>query len=188
LRRLTFQRASATLMAGQKGRLSCDGSVMAGTQFWRHVAGVIRRAPWLAYSARIMWRIRQPRFTAGVVGVVFNEAGQVLLVEHVFHPHHPWGLPGGWVDRNEDPAETVRREMREELELDIRVGPVLLAKVDFGNHLDMAYLCYLNGGIGKLSAELLDYRWADPTALPRLHSFHYRAIQQALSIQSPVKL
>ena len=42
--------------------------------------------------------------------------GQVLLVEHVFHPYAPWGLPGGWIDRNESPSQTaVIRELQEEL-------------------------------------------------------------------------
>lgn len=155
---------------------------MAENTFWRKIAIVVRRAPWLVYMGRIVWRIRQPRFTAGVVGVVFNHSGQVLLVEHVFHPHNPWGLPGGWVDRHEDPAETVRRELREELELDVEVGPVLLAKIDFGDHVDLAFLCTMRGDVGKLSLELLDYRWTDPPELPRLHSFHYQAIQRALAI------
>ncbi|MBZ0287924.1 MAG: NUDIX hydrolase, partial [Anaerolineae bacterium] len=88
---------------------------MEDRKFWRGVAMTIRRAPWLAITARALWRIRQARFSAGVVGVVFNDAGDVLLVEHVFHPYTPWGLPGGWVDHREDPARTLEREMREEL-------------------------------------------------------------------------
>jgi 8-oxo-dGTP diphosphatase len=161
---------------------------MAQNTFWRQVANIVQRAPWLVYTARAIWRIRQPRFTAGVVAVVFNELGQILLVEHVFHPHRPWGLPGGWVDRHENPGETILRELREELELNAELGPLLLADISFGNHLDLAYMCYLNGSIGKLSSELLDYRWIDPTDLPRLHDFHYNAIQQALAIQNPLKL
>jgi 8-oxo-dGTP pyrophosphatase MutT (NUDIX family) len=161
---------------------------MAENSFLRNVATIVRRAPWLVYIARSVWRIRQARFTAGVVAVVFNDAGHVLLVEHVFHPYNPWGLPGGWVDRHEDPAETILRELREELELDAEVGPLLLAKVAFGNHLDLAYQCYNSGSIGRLSSELLDYRWIDPTDLPRLHTFHYNAIQQALAIHTPIGL
>ena len=157
---------------------------MADRQFRRHVANIIRRAPWLANSARIVWRIGQPKFTAGVVGVVFNTAGHLLLVEHVFHPYHPWGLPGGWVDRRESPADAVRRELQEELELTVEVGPILLSQVDFGNHLDFAYLCHMQGSIGKLSNELLDHQWIAPSELPNVRRFHYHAIQQALAIRS----
>ena len=157
---------------------------MANIQFRRNIANIIRRAPWLASSARIFWRIGQPRFTAGVVGVVFNSGGQLLLVEHVFHPYHPWGLPGGWVDRHESPVDTIRRELQEELELAVDVGPILLSQVDFGNHLDLAYLCHMKGSIGKLSGELLDHQWTAPSELPNLRRFHYHAIQQALAIRT----
>lgn len=159
---------------------------MVESKFWRSVATAIRRAPWLAVTARFFWRIRQARFTAGVAGVVFNESGDVLLVEHVFHPYLPWGLPGGWVDHREDPASALQREMREELELTVEIGPVLILKVDYGNHIDVAYLCYPSGTIGKLSSELLGYRWVDPTNLPQIHSFHKRAIQRALELISRV--
>lgn len=157
---------------------------MTESKFWRRVATTIRRAPWLVTSARGIWRLRQARFSAGVVGVIFNPDSQVLIVEHVFHPYTPWGLPGGWVDRGEDPAQTLEREMQEELELAIEVGPVLLVKVDFGNHIDLAYLCHPLGTIGKLSSELLAHRWVHPGDLPRLHSFHYQAVQRALELKT----
>lgn len=147
----------------------------------RKLATALQKAPWTVSLARIIWRLGQPKFTAGAVGVVLNEAGQVLLVEHVFHPYAPWGLPGGWIDRGENPAETVRRELREELELVVEVGPVLLTEINYHNHLDLAYLCYTSGTIGHLSRELLAYEWFDTSRLPKLHPFHYRAISQALA-------
>jgi ADP-ribose pyrophosphatase YjhB (NUDIX family) len=64
----------------------------------------------------------------GAVGAIFNDAGQVLLVEHIFRPHYPWGLPGGWVERAEDPAEAVRRELEEELKLQVEVKRLLLCE------------------------------------------------------------
>jgi 8-oxo-dGTP diphosphatase len=149
----------------------------------RYVAAFVRRAPWTVVLGRKIWRLRQAKFSAGVVGVIFDQEGHVLLVEHVFHPYAPWGLPGGWIDRGEDPATAVRRELREELELDIEVGAVLLVKLDYGNHLDFAYLCSVNGHIGKISRELLDYDWHDVKQLPRLQKFHYQAIMSALEIQ-----
>jgi ADP-ribose pyrophosphatase YjhB (NUDIX family) len=146
----------------------------------RHVAQFLRKAPWIVGVARSIWRVGQPKFTAGAVGIVFNDQGQVLLVEHVFHPYAPWGLPGGWIDRNENPSQTVIRELREELHLTVEVNSLLLVETDFGNHLDFAYLCDAKSAVGQLSSELLDYRWYDTNALPKLHRFHYRAINSAL--------
>jgi len=148
----------------------------------RHLAMVLRKVPWTVSLARGVWRLRQPKFSAGVVGVIFNAQGQVLLVEHVFHPYAPWGLPGGWVDRNEGPAETIQRELHEELHLTASVGPILMAEVGYGNHLDLAYLCYADGPIGELSSELLACDWYDVGRLPKLQPFHHRAIGQALNV------
>lgn len=149
----------------------------------RRLATFLQRAPWIVRIGRILFRLRQPRFSAGVVGVVFNTDGKVLLVEHVFHPYSPWGLPGGWLDRGENPDETIAREMQEELELLVRAGPLLMAEVSFGNHLDFAFLCFSDGEIGKLSSELLDYKWCDVSQLPRLQKFHFQAIQKALEFK-----
>lgn len=149
----------------------------------RRLALFLQKAPWIVGIARLLWRVHQPKFSAGVVGVIFNLDDQVLLVEHVFHPYAPWGLPGGWVDRNENPDETVKRELREELALEAEVGPVIRVDVDFGNHLDFAYLCYARSEIGNLSKELLNYGWYPVDAMPRLHRFHYLAIQSALKFR-----
>lgn len=146
----------------------------------RRLASFLQKAPWIVGAARLVWRFRQPKFSAGVVAVIFDQNDQVLLVEHVFHPYVPWGLPGGWVDRRENPNEAIKRELREELELDTEVGPVLLVEVDLGNHLDFAYLCYAQNQVGKLSKELLDYAWYPVDAMPRLPRFHYDAIHHAL--------
>ena len=156
---------------------------MVNRRVRQQIANIVQRAPWLVYGARRLWRIRQTKFTAGAVGVILNANGEILLVEHVFHPVHPWGLPGGWVDHNEKPAETVQRELAEELDLSVQVGPLLLLDITFGNHIDLAYLCATNDQVGQLSDELLAYRWVTPDNLPRLHRFHYQAVQAALAQQ-----
>ena len=146
----------------------------------RHLAKILRRAPKLVYLGARVYRVFQPKYSIGVVGVLFNQAGQVLLVEHVFHPKNPWGLPGGWLAKHENPAQTVVRELQEELELEIEIGPLVLAEVSYPGHMDMAYLCSARNEIGNLNAELLDYRWCDPHELPGVQRFHRRAISRAL--------
>jgi ADP-ribose pyrophosphatase YjhB (NUDIX family) len=146
----------------------------------RSLAQFLQKAPWIIGFARAFWRVGQPKFTAGAVGVVFNNQNQVLLVEHVFHPYAPWGLPGGWIDRNENPSHTVVRELQEELQLTVEAKSLLLAEVDFGTHLDFAYLCESRGAVGQLSRELLDFGWYNIDALPKLQRFHYKSIYAAL--------
>jgi len=122
------------------------------------------------------WGLTRPRFSLGVVGVIVDDDRQVLLVEHVFHSRTPWGLPGGWVDWGEAPDVTLRRELREELELDVEVGPLILLERTHGLHLDLAYSCVAQGNVGSLSPELITYRWTPLDALPTLNPFHRRVL------------
>ncbi len=74
------------------------------------------------------------------------------------------------------------RELREETGLTIIVEKPLLitAGEQVHGHLDIAFLCHALPGSVHLSAELLDYRWIDPLALPPLMDFQQRVIAAAL--------
>jgi len=146
----------------------------------RKLANIIRRYPFIIRLPYLVFRRIQPRFTIGVAGIVFDDQGRVLIVEHVFHPEVPWGLPGGWIDRNEDPADGIARELNEELQLIARPVRVILAEKSFNNHIDIAYLCDVSNDVGEISNELLDYRWVTINDLPQLKDFHVKAIHQAV--------
>ena len=142
----------------------------------RQFVSLVRRLPWLIKGAYYVYRRFQRRYSVGVVGILWNERGEVLLVEHVFHPQIPWGLPGGWIGADEDPSHAVCRELKEELDLDVEVVQVVLVDKTQPWHLDMAFACRTQSSIGDLSYELAAYRWAKPQDLPPLHKFHYDAI------------
>jgi ADP-ribose pyrophosphatase YjhB (NUDIX family) len=134
------------------------------------------------------YRLIQPRFTVGVVGVLLDARGeQVFLVEHVFHPRYPWGLPGGWIARGEDPATTVEREFREETGLRVRAVRPLLVQCtpEWRGHLDIIYLCALDGDgqAIRLCGELLNWRWTPCDALPFMLDVQRRAIGLAADPQ-----
>jgi ADP-ribose pyrophosphatase YjhB (NUDIX family) len=63
--------------------------------------------------------------TLGVRGLVLDEAGRVLLVEHTYV--HGWWLPGGAVDRGETLVDAMARELREETAIEPIRPPVLLS-------------------------------------------------------------
>src|SRR6266852_8148513 len=73
---------------------------------WRRLPGAARR--------RIV-RIGQKRFTVTAGAIIFDDAGRVLLLEHVFRPDSGWGIPGGFLSKREQPEEALRRELREEI-------------------------------------------------------------------------
>ncbi|TXK42681.1 NUDIX domain-containing protein [Nonomuraea sp. C10] len=54
-----------------------------------------------------------------VCGCVFDDEGRLLLALH--GDGGLWAAPGGAVDPDERPQEAVRRELREELGIDVRV-------------------------------------------------------------------
>lgn len=94
----------------------------------RELAGWFKHFPPLRWLLALGVRLWVPRHHVGAVGAIFNDTGQILLVEHIFRPHYPWGLPGGWVERGEDPAKAVRRELEEELKLQVEIKQLLLCE------------------------------------------------------------
>lgn len=128
----------------------------------------------------MQWAIRLvvPRYRTGVVLVVLDEADRVLLLNHVFHPYEPWGLPGGWLNRNESPAEGVLRELKEETGLTAVLQTIILADKKPGQaQLDIAYLARLQGGTLQLSSEIIEAGWFPCDDLPGpMQSFHRAAI------------
>lgn len=152
----------------------------------RRIATLIQHMPWIGYWMVSAMRLWQPWRTVGAVGVVADAQGRILVVEHVFHPKFPWGLPGGWMGRHEDPDETVRREVWEETGLQVQVQrPLLVTHTKFmARHLDLAYACFApQPNAVKLNNELLDYRWIEPQTLPPMPLFHTRAVQTWLAQQ-----
>ncbi|MFD7615530.1 NUDIX domain-containing protein [Streptomyces sp. NPDC059802] len=64
----------------------------------------------------------RPNVSAGAV--ICDEQGRVLIVNPVYKPR--WNLPGGGVGADEDPKEACRREVLEELALDLEIGRLLV--------------------------------------------------------------
>jgi ADP-ribose pyrophosphatase YjhB (NUDIX family) len=70
---------------------------------------------------------KQPRKRASADALIRDAAGRILLVEPNYKPG--WDLPGGMAEANESPTDCVRRELREEL--GINVSPDVMLCVDW---------------------------------------------------------
>jgi len=59
----------------------------------------------------------------GADAIIVNDKGQVLLIEQYRYPIKSFqiGIPGGAMDENEKPEESLKREVKEETGLDIEV-------------------------------------------------------------------
>ena len=147
----------------------------------RILARLLRQLPPLRWALRLAVRLFAPRHYVGAVGAVFNEAGQVLLVNHVFRLDYAWGLPGGWVEQGEHPAETVRREIEEELGLQVVVKQLLNYDLQGDHHdpntplgLGFVFYCRVVGEMSGLEGvaeseqayEVLEIKWLDPDQIP----------------------
>lgn len=127
-----------------------------------------------------------PRHRVGIAVVALNDEGRVLMLKHVFHPHTPWGLPGGWLDSGESPRRGALRELQEETGLSARLGRVLhVTRQPDPDAINIAFLaCDLEGDV-QLSSEIIDARWFAPDALPEpVFVFTRDAIEAAVASQA----
>lgn len=56
-----------------------------------------------------------------VAGILRNEAGDILLAQRLPHKQHGglWEFPGGKIEPGESRADAIRRELKEELGIDV---------------------------------------------------------------------
>ena len=64
-------------------------------------------------------RLAHTRFTVTAGAVIFNDKREVLLLKHRFRAGSGWGLPGGFMEHGEQPVDALRRELREEIGLEV---------------------------------------------------------------------
>jgi 8-oxo-dGTP diphosphatase len=127
-------------------------------------------------------RLPMKRMAAGAL--FFNERGELLLVKPVYRPDG-YGIPGGIVEADESPKAACGREVREELGLDVRLGPLLA--VDYrprdGAVTESLQFVFAGGVLSPAqiasirlpAAELSEYRFVPPDeALPLLSPPHLR--------------
>ena len=73
-------------------------------------------------------RLAHARFTVTAGAVIFNDKGEVLLLKHRFRAGSGWGCPGGFLEAGEQPIEALRRELREEIALEVDDVKVLAVR------------------------------------------------------------
>jgi len=104
-----------------------------------------------------------------VCAAVIEHQGEILLTERPEHKQQGgyWEFPGGKIDPGESPHFSLKRELREELDIEIAVGPVLETvyhHYTWGSVLIIAYRCrWLSGEIQHL--EVADHAWVTPNQL-----------------------
>ncbi len=147
----------------------------------KNVLGVL----WRGAPARArrwgVWLV-EPRFTVTVAAVVQNEAGQVLLLKHVFRKGSGWGIPGGFIDAGENPQDALKRELCEEVNLEIKDLEIVFARTHKRpQQVEIVYRCRAEGRAEPRSIEIKALEWFDPEDLPaELPRDQHKLIERAL--------
>jgi len=141
--------------------------------------------------ARI-WRMAPPRLRGaitwavtgkvivGVSGVLLTDAQQVLLLRHRFHQAGIWGMPGGWLSPGETIFACWRREVREELALEIVVEEIIGHR-STSRTLEFFLVGRISGGQLAIDPiEIVEARLFSEHQLPPRGRFHRKVIEQAL--------
>ena len=107
----------------------------------------------------------QVRFTVSAAGVITNEKGEVLLLNHVLRPVSGWGIPGGFLNFGEQPEAAFRREIREETGLDLR-NVTLYRSRTLKRHIEIIFLAKAVGEASVNSREIIELGWFTVENMP----------------------
>lgn len=130
-----------------------------------------------------------PLWVPGVRGVVFNDAGEVLLGRR--SDNGQWALITGMLEPGEEPAVGLIREIEEETAVVAEVerlinvsvhGPVTFPNGDVCTFLSVVFRCrYVSGEARVNDDESLEVGWFGVDNLPDIGPSHHECIKQALA-------
>lgn len=131
---------------------------------------VYRRLP--VRARRRVVRTIAPGFTVGAMCCIERSDGHLLLVQQSYRRR--WGVPGGLLKRGEEPAAAARREVLEEVGVEIVLTGKPAVVVDVGaRRVDLIYRARLApgqdpDGARPGSPEIVACRWFPSDDLPEL--------------------
>ena len=118
--------------------------------------------PWL--RLRII-RTTQHKFTVSAAAVITNQAGKVLLLNHVLRPYSGWGLPGGFLGKGEQAEDAIRREIREETGIEVDQLKMFRVRT-LGGHVEILFSATTNEEPEVESREIIELGWFDVESMP----------------------
>jgi ADP-ribose pyrophosphatase YjhB (NUDIX family) len=111
--------------------------------------------------------LSESRFTVTAGAVVVDSRKRVLLLHHRFRPGAGWGIPGGFMSPREQPEEALRRELREEIGLEVEIaGVAFIRTLQKYRQVEIIFRCAPKGIPIPRSYEITRAEWFDLNSLP----------------------
>lgn len=115
--------------------------------------------------------LAESRFTVTVGAVVTDEVGRLLLLQHRFRPGYQkgggWGIPGGFIQSGEQPEAAIRRELREEIGLEVEnIQVVFVRALERHKQIEVIFRCRPQSNFQPQSREIIRAEWFRLDALP----------------------
>jgi 8-oxo-dGTP pyrophosphatase MutT (NUDIX family) len=123
-------------------------------------------------ARRWVVRLLAPSFTVGAICHIERADGDILLVRQAYRDR--WGVPGGLLQRREEPAVAAVREVLEEVGLRIELLGEPAVVVDAApQRIDLVFRARPvvdaeSAQARPCSPEIAEVRWFPPEALPEL--------------------
>lgn len=116
-------------------------------------------------------RATQTRFTVTAGALIFNDAGQILLLKHRFRPGSGWGIPGGFLEHGEQPDQALRRELREEIGLELSQVEIFTARsFKKPRQVEVLFRCRANVQGARVKPRTMEVERAEWFSLQQLPS------------------
>lgn len=132
--------------------------------------GIYARLP--TWARRRVVRTIAPSYTVGAISLIERSDDSILLVRQVYRRH--WGIPGGLLQRGEEPVDAVRRELMEEIGLavDLLGEPAVVVDPE-AQRVDVVFRARPAAGadpdsVSPRSPEIAEVAWFPRTDLPDL--------------------
>lgn len=106
-----------------------------------------------------------------------------MLLKHRFRPSPGWGIPGGFLEKGEQPDEAVRRELREEVELELEDVKLFATRAfNEPKQIEILFTARAVDDTERLSFEIQKAAWFSANELPAdLPNDQKKLIERAFS-------